>query len=157
MVAPVPAQISKLRLRLPGLPATARRRRLLTIHHSLPTLLLPAFKHSTPLLPIRSLQPQQFHAITHAFAQRRSAIPPVLNGFRTLSIATGVCLESIPDDNHQTSNMSTLLFTKAWRLFALSLRLFLHSLPLFSIACSLFSENTRVGGIDPSSLHQLGI
>jgi len=98
MVAPVPAQISKLRPRLPGLPAAVRRRRLLATHYSLPTLFFPAFKHSTPLVPIRSLQPQQFHAITHSFAQRRAAIPPVLNGFRTLSIATGACLESLADN-----------------------------------------------------------
>src|SRR5258707_795992 len=44
----------------------------------------------TLLLPITSLQPQQFHAITHSFAQRRAAIPPILNSFHTLSVATGV-------------------------------------------------------------------
>jgi hypothetical protein len=44
----------------------------------------------TPLLPITSLQLQRFHAITHSFAQRRAPIPRLLNGFRTLSIATGV-------------------------------------------------------------------
>ena len=90
MVVPVPAQISKLRPRLTVLPAAVRRRRLLTVHYSLPTLFSPGFKHSTPLLPITSLQLQQFHEITHSFVQRRSAIPPIFNGFRTLSIATGV-------------------------------------------------------------------
>ncbi len=103
MVVPVPAQISKLR---PRLPDGARRRSLLTTHHPLPTTRyplsccsglsdlcvapFPVFERSTPLLPITSLQPQQFHAITHSFAQRRAAIPPIFNGFRTLSIATGV-------------------------------------------------------------------
>ena len=43
----------------------------------------------TPLLPITSLQPQQFQAITHSFAQRRPAIPCILSGFRTLCVATG--------------------------------------------------------------------
>ena len=52
--------------------------------------LFPVSECSTPLLPITSLQPQQFHAITHSFAQRRAAIPPIFNGFRTLSIATRV-------------------------------------------------------------------
>jgi len=94
MVAPVPAQISTLRPR----PPAAARRSALPTHHSLPTLFFPVFRPSTPLLPITSLQPQQFHAITHSFAQRRAAIPPIFNGFRTLSIATGVCLESIRDD-----------------------------------------------------------
>jgi len=96
MVAPVPAHISKLR---PRVPAAALRRPLLTTHHSLPTLFFPVFKRSTPLLPIASLQPQQFHAITHSFAQRRAAIPPIFNGFRTLSIATGAYPSIIPDDN----------------------------------------------------------
>jgi hypothetical protein len=46
-----------------------------------------------PLSPfplITSLQTQQLHTITHSFAQRRRAIPPIFNRFRTLSIATGV-------------------------------------------------------------------
>jgi hypothetical protein len=91
MVAPVPAQISKLR---PRLPAAALRPPLLTTHHSLPTFC--SFKRSTPLLPITSLQPQQFHAITHSFAQRRAAIPPIFNSFRTLSIVTGVYPSATP-------------------------------------------------------------
>src|SRR6266446_1654237 len=60
--------------------------------------LFPAFEHSTSLLPITSLQPQQFHAITHSFAQRRSAIPRIFNGFRTLSITTGAYPSVIPGD-----------------------------------------------------------
>jgi hypothetical protein len=134
-----------------------RRRRLLTAHESLPILFFPAFERPTPLLPITSLQPQQFHAITHSFAQPPSAIPPVLNGFRTLSIATGVYPKAFPTTDFQASNVSTLLFTKAWRLFVLSLRLYLHSFLLFSNGCSLFSEITRVGGIDPPSKRQWGI
>jgi len=41
----------------------------------------------------------------------------------------------------------TLLPTNSCGLFRLSLLSFLHSLPLFSIVCSLFLQNTRVGGI----------
>src|ERR1700726_1256527 len=44
---------------------------------------------ATPFLPITSLQPQQFHAITHSFAQRESAIPSISNSFRTLLMLTG--------------------------------------------------------------------
>jgi hypothetical protein len=44
------------------------------------------------------MQPQQFHAITHSFPQRRASIHPIFNTFRTLSIATGVCPSIIPDD-----------------------------------------------------------
>jgi len=53
--------------------------------------LFPAFQRATPLLPITSLQPPHFHAITHSFPQRRAAIRLVIRKFRTLSIATGVC------------------------------------------------------------------
>src|SRR5258706_2860829 len=42
-----------------------------------------------PFPPITSLQPQRFHAITHSFAQRESAIPPISNSFRTLLMLTG--------------------------------------------------------------------
>ncbi len=45
---------------------------------------------ATPFLPITSLQTQQFHAITHSFAQRQPNISIVSNALRTLSIATGV-------------------------------------------------------------------
>ena len=161
MVAPVPAQISNLRPRLPPAHYTAA-----PCHYSLPTthfLVAPVlsdfcvalsavFERSTPLLPITSLQPQQFQAITNSFPQRRATIHPILNGFRTLSIATGgVPPRSFPTTDFQASNASTLLFTRAWCLFALSLPSFLHSFPLFSIVCSLFSQNTRVGGINASA------
>src|SRR5579864_4158292 len=43
-------------------------------------------------------------------------------------------------------SMPTLAFASVCRLFAVSLRSFPHSFPLFSTACSLFSQNTRVGG-----------
>src|SRR6266478_7478293 len=49
----------------------------------------------TLFLPITSLQPQQFHAITHSFAQPCSAIPLILKGFRTLPI--GSCEETLRD------------------------------------------------------------
>ena len=42
----------------------------------------------TPLLPITSLQPLQFHAITHSFAQRPPAKPFHIRRLRTLFIAT---------------------------------------------------------------------
>jgi hypothetical protein len=70
---------------------------LLSFHNHLrcPLVFRCADQTSTPdaLSPfplITSLQPKRFHAITHSFAQRRQAIPPILNRFRTLSIATGV-------------------------------------------------------------------
>src|SRR6266478_1806731 len=44
----------------------------------------------SPFLPIISLQTQQFHAITHSFAQRQLNISIVSNALRTLSVATGV-------------------------------------------------------------------
>ena len=45
---------------------------------------------ANPLFPITSLQDKRFHEVTHSFAQRRTTIYPILNSFRTLSIATGV-------------------------------------------------------------------
>jgi hypothetical protein len=44
----------------------------------------------SPLLPITSLQPLQFQAITHSLAQRRHAKPFRIKSLRTLFIATGV-------------------------------------------------------------------
>src|SRR5260370_39085820 len=52
--------------------------------------MLPRQKCATSLLPITSVQAQQFHAVTHSFAQRRDAISSILSMFLTLSVATGV-------------------------------------------------------------------
>src|SRR6266478_2711816 len=52
--------------------------------------MLASINRPSPFLPIISLQPQHYHAITHSFPQRRSAISPIFNSFRTLSIVTGV-------------------------------------------------------------------
>jgi hypothetical protein len=158
MVAPVPAQISKLP---PRLPAATRRRPLPTLpttHYLLPTtpsapsVLRPqrslccAFSRLTPLLPITSLQPQQFHAITHSFAQRRAPIHPIFNGFRALSIATGVYPSRVFDTLGAGSlARPTLLATRTCSLFHVSLPSFSSPRPLFSVVCSLFLQNTRVG------------
>ena len=76
MVALVPAQIPKLR---PRPPAAARRRPLLTTHHSLRTLFLPA-----------------------SSASRGANISPVLSNFRILPVATGVYRPSLPTTDFQT-------------------------------------------------------
>ena len=74
----------------------------------------PSRAHScnpaTPLLPITSLQPSQFHAVTHSFAQRRTAISPILNSFHTLSIATGV----YPPAWANTSTSASTSATTPW-------------------------------------------
>ena len=44
------------------------------------------------------------------------------------------------------ASMANPMFSAVCSLFALSLRSFPHNFPLFSITCSLFFENTRVGG-----------
>jgi hypothetical protein len=86
MVAPVPAQISKLP---PRLPASSLRRRS---HASIP---IP--RTLTPFLLITYIQTKQFHELTDSFAQRRAAIPFSPKDLRTLSIATGVYPSIIPD------------------------------------------------------------
>jgi hypothetical protein len=90
MVAPVPAQTTKLRLPLLPLCLPAQADSAL---RALCVALFSFFQRSstpTPLLPITSLQTQQFHTITHSFVQRRTNIPTILNSLRTLSIVTGV-------------------------------------------------------------------
>jgi hypothetical protein len=86
MVAPVPAQISKLP---PRLPASSLRRR------SHASILIP--RTLTPFLLITYIQTKQFHELTDSFAQRRAAIPFSFKDLRTLSIATGVYPSIIPD------------------------------------------------------------
>jgi hypothetical protein len=86
MVAPVPAHISKpprRKLSCPSRRSGPNSRPAVSATTHCPLLL-------TPLLPITSLQPQQFHAITHSFAQRHAAIPRPSKNLHTLSIATGV-------------------------------------------------------------------
>src|SRR5258707_746841 len=125
MVAPVPAHITKLGLH-PH--AEARRRALLTTHHSLPTLFL------SPSAP------------------RSANISPVLSSLRILSVPRGCTIHHSRRQTFRPSGMPTLLFALACRLFALSFHSFLHSFPLFSIVCSLFSENTRGGGTSSRSI-----
>src|SRR6266404_3610846 len=54
------------------------------------SLMLRRQKRASSFLPITSVQTQQFHVITHSFAQRRDTIPSIFSSFRTLSVATGV-------------------------------------------------------------------
>src|SRR5712692_7974183 len=56
------------------------------------------------------------------------------------------------------ASVANLMFSAVCRLFIVSLRSFPHSRPLFSIACSLFLQHTRVGGItDRSAPHLLEV
>jgi hypothetical protein len=123
MVAPVPAQISKL---APRSPARLRRRSLplLTTHHPLPTLFL---------------SPLCFHTLTNCFSRK-----PFV--FTLICVAPGCGASRLSPKLSGPSNVPTLLFASAWSLFVVSLRSFLRSFPLFSIGCSLFSEDTRGGG-----------
>jgi hypothetical protein len=149
MVVPVPAQISKLR---PRLPASRRcfRPPLLTTHHSLPTLLTKQLPACPP-----------WRASSPSYAPRNARIASTLNNLRILPVATEVyplrplcsalralCVALFP--SFERSSTPTLLFASAWSLFVVSLRTFLHSFPLFSIVCSLFSENTG-GGVSVKS------
>src|SRR6266403_6324638 len=59
-------------------------------------------------LLITSLQPERFHAITHSFPQRRSAIYCIFNSFRTLFIAIGVGTPA-PLTSVQESKVCSLL------------------------------------------------
>src|SRR5258706_13303919 len=54
------------------------------------SLMLRRQKRASSFLPITSVQTQQFHVITHSFAQRRDTIPSIFSSFRTLSVARGV-------------------------------------------------------------------
>src|SRR6266404_3385929 len=67
----------------------------------------------SPFLPIISLQTQQFHAITHSFAQRQLNISIVSNALRTLSIVRGVVPPSHSDASSvslQPQNLRSLCF-----------------------------------------------
>src|SRR5258707_618345 len=163
MVAPVPAQISKLRhcptprsLRIYPLPPLTAHFPLVTPHllHvasiSLPFSAASAYflspQRCTPrqtygssgtptlLLPITSLQPQQLHAITHSFAQRRAAIPPILNSFHTLSVATGVVPLLPPCSGLRI--LCVALFP------AVARSVFSATCSLFFSLCSLFANPT---------------
>jgi hypothetical protein len=62
---------------------------------------------ANPLFPITSVQPSPFHAFTHSFAQRRATIYPILNSFRTLSIATAVVPPAMGNTSTSTSTSAT--------------------------------------------------
>src|SRR6266478_5692631 len=103
---------------------------------------------ASSFLPITSLQPQRFHAITHSFAQRRQPIRFPYNDLRTLLPLTAISFfaSSLPHSPLATRHFS-LVFPITCRLFVVSLPSFSDSRPLFSTACSLFSQNTGGWGI----------
>src|SRR5467141_2959281 len=128
MVAPVPAQISKLRTRLP---AAARRRSspLLTTHNAPRTIhclfVTPLFSYSyKSLFP----QPLSFHIHTK---------PPGVWGLEPKALHGFLCA--------LCASVANPSLSRACGLFVVSLHSFPHSFPLFSIVCSLFSKNTRGG------------
>src|SRR6266446_3867746 len=51
--------------------------------------MLASINHLSSFLLITSLEPQQFHAVTHSFAQRESTIPSIFSGLRTLLMSIG--------------------------------------------------------------------
>ena len=83
--------LSRLRI-LPVATGVCPPRPLCSALRALCVTLFPSFERSSTLTPlplITSLQPQQFHTITHSFAQRESTISSVLNTFRTLLMSIG--------------------------------------------------------------------
>ena len=85
-------------------------------------------------------------AIAHA--PRSASIPSALNQLRILPVATGVYPAFILSLLVQLYRPgSSLELPVTCSLFGLSLRSFSTSGSLFSIACSLFSKNTRGGGV----------
>ncbi|MCU1239445.1 MAG: hypothetical protein JWO71_171 [Candidatus Acidoferrum typicum] len=64
----------------------------------------------SPFLLITSLQTQQFHAITHSFAQRDSSIFPIFNTLRTLLMSTGV----VPPPTRKRSRKASRLRSAAY-------------------------------------------
>ena len=143
MVAPVPAQISTLGSRPP---AGGRRRRLLATYHSLPTLVFPAFSTQPLCFLSHPCNPNSFMQLRTLLRNGEPLSLLFSMASALFLLPRGCASKACPTTDFQASHMSTPLFTRAWRLFALSLRLFLHRFPLFSIACSLFSKNTRGGG-----------
>jgi hypothetical protein len=138
MVAPVPAQIANLPT---GLPAAARRRFPLRSRHSdvpstsrTPARNLPTFRHSEALS-----SPLYFHHFANPSSRNRFI-------FTSMQNPRGCTLQRSRRQTFRRSNLSTLLFASAWRLFVASPYSFLPSFPLFSIVCSLISQNTRGGG-----------
>ena len=84
-------------------------------------------------------------------------VPKTVNSFaikqiRTLAQNTGgggvsrLCALRASPAGRRVS-VANPMFSAVCRLFAASLLSFRHSLPLFSTGCSLFSQNTRGGGI----------
>ncbi len=111
MVAPVPD-------RLPNLPSSFTHSTSPQFSSTFPRML-------TPFLLITYIQTKYFHAVTHSFAQRRATIPFIPKSLRTLSIATGVYLESVPDDTLSHPQRRQLFclhrlgasFSSLWALF----------------------------------------
>jgi hypothetical protein len=149
MVAPVPAQISKLP---PRLPAAALR---------------PPTTHYPPLTAHSHFQLLCFLSNPYnpsSFMQLRTLLRNGAPLSLLFSMASALflsprectlCVAFFPVLG--CSTVPTLVFASVCRLFVVSLRSFRHSLPLFSMACSLFSPKCRgVASADPLGGHRGG-
>jgi len=75
----------------------------------------PPSDAATPFLPIISLQTQQFHAVTHSFAQRQPNISIAFSPLRTLSIATGVAPPRPSGESRRRRVRGRCCLRRLWR------------------------------------------
>src|SRR6266478_218277 len=139
MVVPVPAQILKLPPRLPSRP-----------RHTSPP---PSTFRCTLRIPNVSTGRSDLQAFPRSFvaplfSYSYKPLFPQLLYFHIHPNPRGVGGTSLQSPSELRVSVANPLFSDVCRLSHLSLRSLRRSLPLFSIACSLFCENTRGGGVD---------
>jgi hypothetical protein len=106
-----------------------------------------------PPQPVVYSQPSDFVGPLFSYSYELFVAPKkgksfVIRQIRTLAQNTrGVGAFLSGCSRSHRPRVTSHVFSFACRLFVVSLRSFPHSFPLFSTACSLFYENTRVGGI----------
>ena len=101
---------------------------------------------ASSFLPITSLQAQPFHAITDSFAQRRHAIPSILNSFRTLLPLTAISFFASQFHAFVRFLSSIQPQVSSFQSLAASCASPKKSSPLESNKSGLFLQNTRGGG-----------
>jgi hypothetical protein len=106
------------------------------------TLRFPRFHQLTnPSLPTIDLQPSRYQQLTNPSFRN----PFVFSSIQNPWGCGGADFQFSP--RCLCASVANPMFSAVCRLFVPSLGSFPHSFPLFSRACSLFLQNTRVGGI----------
>ena len=121
--------------------------RILALPFTMVVRVLAQVPKVPPRLPAANTLTKPLPPSSPSSGPRSARIPPALNSLPYFPSPRRCTQKAFTITTFSPSDVPTLLFASTYCLFVVSLHSFLHSFPLFSVVCSLFSQNTRGGGV----------